>query len=50
MIGGDHPHTSFQNPVSTFNYAETVRPMKDGLPVRRDFPAALGGSGEVVVE
>jgi hypothetical protein len=32
------------------NYAETVLPMKDGLPKLRDFPAAFGGSGEMVPE
>ncbi|MDE3210214.1 MAG: GFA family protein [Pseudomonadota bacterium] len=32
------------------NYAETVLPMKDGLPKLRDFPAELGGSGESVPE
>lgn len=32
------------------NYAETVLPMRDGLPKLRDFPAELGGSGEVVGE
>jgi hypothetical protein len=32
------------------NYAETVLPMKDGLPKLRDFPAELGGSGVVVPE
>jgi hypothetical protein len=32
------------------NYAETVLPMHDGLPKLRDFPAELGGSGEVVPE
>ena len=32
------------------NYAETVLPMKDGLPKLKDFPAELGGSGEVVIE
>ena len=32
------------------NYAETVLPMRDGLPKLRDFPAELGGSGEVVAE
>ncbi len=31
-------------------YAETVLPMKDGLPKLRDFPAELGGSGESVPE
>lgn len=32
------------------NYAETVLPMKDGLPKLMDFPAELGGSGEAVPE
>ena len=32
------------------NYAETVLPMRDGLPKLRDFPAELGGSGETVPE
>ena len=32
------------------NYAETVLPMKDGLPKLKDFPAELGGSGIVVGE
>ena len=32
------------------NYAETVLPMKDGLPKLKDFPAALGGSGIAVPE
>lgn len=32
------------------NYAETVLPIKDGLPKLRDFPAELGGSGETVPE
>jgi len=32
------------------NYAETVLPMKDGLPKLKDFPAELGGSGEAMVE
>ena len=30
------------------NYAETVLPMKDGLPKLRDFPAELGGSGQAM--
>jgi hypothetical protein len=30
--------------------AETVPPMKDGLPKLRDFPAEAGGSGEVMPE
>jgi hypothetical protein len=32
------------------NYAETVLPMKDGLPKLKDFPAELGGSGQTVAE
>ena len=32
------------------NYAETVLPMRDGLPKLRDFPAELGGSGKAVTE
>jgi hypothetical protein len=32
------------------NYAETVLPMRDGLPKLRDFPKEFGGSGEVVAE
>jgi hypothetical protein len=32
------------------NYAETVLPMKDGLPKLRDFPTEFGGSGEALAE
>ncbi len=32
------------------NYAETVLPMRDGLPKLKDFPAELGGSGEPAPE
>jgi hypothetical protein len=32
------------------NYQDTVLPMKDGLPKQRDFPAELGGTGQVVAE
>jgi hypothetical protein len=32
------------------NYAEAVLPIRDGLPKLKDFPAELGGSGEVVPE
>jgi hypothetical protein len=32
------------------NYAETVLPMRDGLPKLKDFPAELGGSGEQIAE
>ena len=38
------------NPGVHVNYAETVLPMKDGLPKLKDFPAEFGGSGVVVPE
>ena len=35
-------------PKVHLNYAETVLPMKDGLPKLKDFPASIGGSGDIV--
>lgn len=32
------------------NYAETVLPMRDGLPKLKDFPLHAGGSGETMPE
>lgn len=32
------------------NYAETVLPMRDGLPKFKDFPAEFGGSGETAAD
>jgi hypothetical protein len=32
------------------NYAETVLPMRDGLPKLKDFPKEFGGSGDVIAE
>ncbi len=43
------PTVAFK-PSVHLNYAETVLPMKDGLPKLRDFPAAVGGSGETMPE
>lgn len=43
------PDVAFQ-PVVHLHYAETVLPIKDGLPKLRDFPAAAGGSGELMPE
>jgi hypothetical protein len=43
------PTLEFQPGVHV-NYAETVLPMRDGLPKFRDFPADLGGSGEMMAE
>ena len=37
-------------PAVHFNYAETVLPMRDGLPKLKDFPAEAGGSGETMAE
>ena len=37
-------------PALHVNYAETVLPMKDGLPKMKDFPAEFGGSGETMPE
>ena len=38
------------NPGVHVNYAETVLPMRDGLPKLKDFPKEFGGSGELVPE
>ena len=57
-----HPHWELIDvyaatiPTLTFtpgvhvNYAETVLPIKDGLPKLKDFPSELGGTGEGVPE
>jgi hypothetical protein len=37
-------------PTVHLNYSETVLRIKDGLPKLRDFPAAIGGSGETMPE
>ncbi|HXH53279.1 MAG TPA: GFA family protein [Sphingomicrobium sp.] len=37
-------------PSVHLNYAETVLPMRDGLPKLKDFPAEAGGSGELLPE
>ena len=37
-------------PTVHLNYAETILPMRDGLPKLKDFPAAIGGSGETLPE
>ena len=43
------PGLKFQPGVHV-NYAETVLPMKDGLPKLKDFPKEFGGSGEAIAE
>jgi len=37
-------------PTVHLNYAETVLPMRDGLPKLRDFPTEAGGTGETMPE
>jgi hypothetical protein len=37
-------------PAVHMNYAETVLPMRDGLPKLKDFPAEFGGSGQRMAE
>jgi hypothetical protein len=37
-------------PALHVNYAETVLPIRDGLPKMKDFPSELGGSGELLPE
>ena len=37
-------------PKVHLNYAETILPMRDGLPKLKDFPAEIGGSGETLPE
>jgi len=37
-------------PAVHVNYAETVLPIRDGLPKLKDFPSEFGGSGEMVSE
>jgi hypothetical protein len=43
------PTVTFK-PAVHVNYAETVLPITDGLPKLKDFPAEMGGSGDVVPE
>ena len=38
------------SPSIHVNYAEMVLPVHDGLPKLKDFPADLGGSGEMIAE
>ena len=43
------PGLAFE-PALHVNYAETVLPMKDGLPKFKDYPAAFGGSDRQIPE
>jgi hypothetical protein len=44
---GALPNFPFK-PRVHLNYAETILPIRDGLPKLKDFPAAIGGSGETI--
>ena len=46
---GATPNFPFK-PKVHLNYQETVLPIRDGLPKLRDFPSAIGGSGETMPE
>jgi hypothetical protein len=58
----EHPHWNLldvytavipdfrHQPAVHVHYAETVLPMKDGLPKMRDLPKEMGGSGETIPE
>ncbi len=43
------PTLTFE-PAVHVNYAETVLPIRDGLPKLKDFPKEFGGSGEAIAE
>ena len=49
VFAGTIPTAPFA-PGLHVNYAESVLPIRDGLPKMRDFPAEFGGSGEVMAE
>lgn len=58
----EHPQLSFVDipagvlpslafrPVVHLNYASAVLPIRDGCPKLKDFPAEIGGSGEILPE
>lgn len=43
------PDLAFE-PTVHVNYADTVLPIRDGLPKQKDFPAEAGGSGVLLPE
>ncbi len=49
VCAGTIPTLKFE-PGMHLNYQESVRPMKDGLPKLKDFPAEFGGSGDMLDE
>lgn len=49
-VRGGVPSTITFKPTVHLNYEETILPIKDGLPKLRDFPSAIGGSGQTMSE
>jgi hypothetical protein len=49
-VRGALPATVTFKPTVHLNYEETILRIKDGLPKLRDFPTAIGGSGETMPE
>ena len=49
VCAGTIPTLKFE-PGMHLNYAETVHPMKDGLPKLKDFPSDFGGIGDMLPE
>ncbi len=49
VFAGVIPDQKFEPGVHV-NYAQTVLPMRDGLPKLKDFPTELGGTGEAMAE
>jgi len=49
-VRGAIPSTVTFKPTVHINYDETVLRIKDGLPKLKDFPVAIGGSGETMPE
>ena len=47
-MGFCHCESCRHRPAVHVNYQEATLPIKDGLPKLRDFPAEMGGSGEVL--
>jgi hypothetical protein len=49
VAAGVLPDLPFK-PSLHVNYENTVLPMRDGLPKQKDFPAEMGGSGQLLLE
>ena len=49
VFAGTIPNLDFR-PILHVNYAETVLPIRDGLPKLKNLPCEMGGSGEMMLE